>query len=91
MAGHHGSHTAQIGDDKTVVFPFVLQDIGEQPAVDIVRRAIDCVVTGHQRLRPALDHGIAEMRQPVVAQHRLGNHRVERLAAGLHIVHGIMF
>ena len=58
--------------------------------IDIIRCAIDGVVTGHQGLRLGLNDGIAKMRQPILAQHALTDCGIERRSPVLDIVDGIV-
>ena len=45
MAVDHRVHAAEVGDDEALVMPFVFEHVGEQPVVDVVRRAIDARCT----------------------------------------------
>ena len=62
MAFDHRAHAAQIGNHRALKAPVIFQNVCEQPVVDIVGRAVDRVVAGHDRLRAAFDHRVAPVR-----------------------------
>ena len=90
VALDHAFDATEIGHDETLVPPLLLEHLGEEPVIDGVGRAVDRIVGGHQRLGFALDDGVAEVRQPIFAEHAFRNGGGEFVAVGLDVVDGVV-
>ncbi len=86
----HRVDATQVRDDESLETPSVLEDVGQQQLVDVVRHAVDGIVRGHDRLGPALDDAVAKVRQPILVQHPLADRGRELLPVLFDVVDGVV-
>ena len=78
--------SAEIVRDEAVEAPLSTKNIREQILVDRVRRAVNCVVRRHHRLRMAFHDRVFPMGEPVFHQIALVDLRRKPLTVRLHVV-----
>ena len=69
VGGHKVLHCAAVWNHKSVEFPLVAEDVGQEQLVLHVGHSIDAVVRRHDRRRMSCHDAGLELRQIVLSQH----------------------
>ena len=88
MLGEQTLDAEQVADHGAIEAPLAAQNISQQPLVDRAGHAVDCVVSGHERLGFAFDNAGFEMRQPVFHEQPFGRIGREAVTALFLVVDG---